>query len=125
MRRDVGDDAFRTRRLHIIAHFEGVEDQDHQAAGEVGQCALKCQTDCQTAGGDYRDHAAHGYAEDAHDADDQHDVQNDLHRFNDDQFNGVVEFGIAQSLLDEFADQFDDQQSDDQRHYGENEFSTV
>lgn len=111
---DLADAALGAAGVDVVADAEGLEDQDHQPAGEIAERALQREADGEAAGGDDRGDGGHRDAEDRDHADDQHDVEHDVDEASEEALDRRVQLGEAVGLRQTLADQLDDQTADDQ-----------
>ena len=73
-------DALDAGGFHIVAHLEGLEDDEHDAAGQVGQRALQAEGYRGAGCAEDRHDAGHGHAEDPDDRYHQNNVKCPLDR---------------------------------------------
>ena len=110
---DALDEAFSAAADHVITLLEGLVDHDQDAAGKVGQGALKSQGDRCACRREDGQKAAGVEAEDGHDGDDDLCPADDLDHVADELVEHRIEAGLLKALLDCLDDEVDGDASDD------------
>ena len=100
--------------LYVILNAEGLEDQQHQAACQVGQRALHCQTHCGTCGCQNGNHGSHGNAHHADGGDHDDHLQTDGYEVEEEGCYGTIHFGSHLAFAQELHESLHAGKANDQ-----------